>query len=44
MSSYRYRVILQFIADVSEKILSENTSSPQSLKVLPGRNYLIAED
>jgi len=44
MPSYRYRVILWLIADVSEEILSETTSSPQSLKVLPGNKYLNTED
>jgi len=44
MPSYRYRVIFWLIANVSEEMLSENTSSPQSLKDLPGRNYLTAED
>jgi len=44
MPSYRYRVILWLIADVSEEILSETPSPPQSSKVLPVSKYLATED
>ena len=44
MPSYRYREILWLTAAVSEEILSQTTSSPQSLKVLPGSKYRVYQN